>query len=227
MNENAESAPGRGAPRPAPGSIAQHISERSTQLGLTAQALATQAGMAPRYLEHLIDAGPGFDPGGFLRLAAALQLTYRELLEGPSDPPPGQSEAAARPVLIHLTAHECWEKLGTHGVGRIALPVHPGPAVFPVNYTVDADTIVYRTDPQGAAAAEAGATVSFQVDRIDDHLSRGWSVLIIGTAEHVDDPDTLQRLAQRPGAEPWAGGNRPLWVRIRPEQITGRRIGTM
>ncbi|GJF33320.1 DNA-binding protein [Kitasatospora sp. NE20-6] len=220
MDENA------GTPRPAdPAGIARRIAERSEALGIGEADLAARAGMAPRYLHHLVEAGPGFDPGGFLRLAAALGTTYRELVEGGADHPPGQS-GGTHPVLVQLSARECWDRIGGHGVGHLALPAGPGPAVFPVNYVVDAGTIAYRTRPDGAAAAEPGSSVSFQVDRIDDRLSRGWSVLISGTAEHVEDPEAVRRLAGHPGAEPWAGGVRPLWVRIRPTRISGRSVGT-
>ncbi|MBP0450609.1 pyridoxamine 5'-phosphate oxidase family protein [Kitasatospora sp. RG8] len=222
MNQNRDIETTR---RVDPADVARRITERRDQLGLTDRMLAHRAAMAPRYLEHLMQAGPAFDPGGFLRIAAALQLTYPELVEGRADTPPGRPEAGARPLLLHLTEPECWDKIGTHGVGRIALPVQPGPAVFPVNYTVDAETIVFRTAASGAADPGDGASVSFQVDRIDDHLSQGWSVLILGTAEHVDDPEIVQHLLKLPGTTPWAGGNRPLWVRVRPDEITGRRIG--
>ncbi|MGK4584739.1 helix-turn-helix domain-containing protein [Kitasatospora sp. HPMI-4] len=226
MNENAE--PAAAAVRhPDPRAIAQRIADRRRQLNLTEEELANHAAMSTGYLRHLIEWGPEFDRGGFLRIAAALRWTYRELVQGRSDPPPGQTGPAPRPVLIHLTEPECWEKLGTHGIGRVALPVQPGPEVFPVNYTVDAGTVVYRTDPRGAAAAGEASALSFEADRIDDRLSRGWSVLITGTAERIVDPQVVERLAQLPGAESWAGGSRPLWIRIRPEQITGRRIGTM
>ncbi|MDH6121383.1 pyridoxamine 5'-phosphate oxidase family protein [Kitasatospora sp. GAS204B] len=206
--------------------VARRIAERSAQLGLSEDQLAKQAGMAPRYLRQLLDAGTDFDPNGLLRVAAALHLTYQELLEGRRDPAPGHSGAPSRPVLLRLTIPECWDKLGTHGVGRIVLPAVPSPLVFPVNYAVDAETVLYRTNPSGGAAAEAGTAVSFQVDRVDDHLSRGWSVLIVGTARHVTDPDTVRRLAGLPGTEPWAGGDRPLWIRVEPDQITGRSVGT-
>ncbi|MFJ6378478.1 pyridoxamine 5'-phosphate oxidase family protein [Kitasatospora sp. NPDC092039] len=69
-----------------------------------------------------------------------------------------------------------------------------------------------------------GAAVSFQVDHIDEFLGRGWSVLAIGPAHYVDDPVELERLAGLPGAAPWAGGRRPRWVRIRPEEISGRQL---
>jgi nitroimidazol reductase NimA-like FMN-containing flavoprotein (pyridoxamine 5'-phosphate oxidase superfamily) len=210
-----------------PGAIERRIAERRRQLGLSEDDLAAAASMAPRYLQHLLEAGPDFDPGGFVRIAVALHLTYQELVEGRGDLPPGQTGPGAQPVLARLTVEECWDKLGIRGMGRLALPIEPGPAVFPVNYGVDARSIVYRTVPGGAAAPETGASVSFQVDRIDEHLAQGWSVLVTGTAERVEDPAAVRHLAQEHTAEPWAGGERSLWIRIRPDTVSGRRITTM
>ncbi|MFB6891534.1 helix-turn-helix domain-containing protein [Kitasatospora sp. NPDC056327] len=208
--------------------VARRIAERRDQLGLDDRALANQAAMAPAYLRHLLEVGPAFDAAGFARIAAVLGMTWNELLEGRQDAPPGQSQpsADARPLLMHLTEPECWDLLGTHGIGRVGLPATPAPAVYPVNYLVDSRTIVYHTSPRGAAAAPDGSPVSFQTDQIDEHLSAGWSVLMHGTAHHVDDPDEERRLATLPGAVPWAGGDRPLWIRIRPDEVTGRRIGS-
>ncbi|MFI9328339.1 helix-turn-helix domain-containing protein [Kitasatospora sp. NPDC052868] len=214
------------ARRADPADVARRIADRRSQLGLTEEVLANRAAMSPSYLRHLLEAGPVFDPGGFVRIAAALRLGYQELLEGRADAPPGQPDAAPHPQLFHLTEAECWDRIGTHGVGRIALPVDPGPAVFPVNYTVDDGTIVFRTAAQGAATPDDGSPVSFQVDRIDDHLSQGWSVLLLGRARHVGDPDTVEHLRQLPGTTSWAGGSHPLWVRIQPDEITGRRIAS-
>ncbi|MGW7445696.1 pyridoxamine 5'-phosphate oxidase family protein [Kitasatospora sp. NPDC054795] len=213
--------------RPDPADLARRIIQRRDQLGLNEERLAYQAAMAPTYLRHLLEAGPEFDPPGFVRIAAVLGMAWPELMEGHRpDAPPGQTEPASRPLLVHLTEPQCWELIGTHGIGRIVLPVQPGPAVFPVNYAVDAATIVYRTAPASAAAPPDGSPVSFQVDHIDDRRSRGWSVLVVGHAQHVDDPEEQLRLSALPGATPWAGGSRPLWVRIGADQITGRRIGT-
>ncbi|MFF2043705.1 helix-turn-helix domain-containing protein [Kitasatospora sp. NPDC058170] len=223
MNQNDDLEAAR---RADPAAVARRIADRRSRLGLTEEVLANQAAMSPRYLQHLLDAGPAFDPGGFLRIAAALGLGYQELLEGRPDAPPGQSEAGPRPQLFHLTEAECWDLIGTHGVGRIALPVDPGPAVFPVNYAVDDGTIVFRTAARSAATPADGAPVSFQIDRIDDHLSRGWSVLVLGRARYVEDEDGVHHLRQLPGTTSWAGGDHPLWVRIQPDEITGRRIGS-
>ncbi|GAA2795019.1 pyridoxamine 5'-phosphate oxidase family protein [Kitasatospora paracochleata] len=214
-------------PDPDPESIARRIAERRTQLGLTLEQLARDAGMSPHYLEVLTGAGPAFDQGAFLRLAAVLGLTHRELLEGRTDRPPGQSGPPSRPALLRLTEAECWDRVGVRGVGRLAIPAEPTPLVFPVNYAVDAGTLVYRTDPNGAGALPTGAPLSFQVDRIDDHLSTGWSVLITGTAEPITEEEEQQRLRRELGVEPWAGGHRVLWIRIRPDTVSGRRITSL
>ena len=219
---------GASTPRhgPRPDALARRVAERRAQLGLSEDTVARRAGMSPRYMEQLIEAGPDFDSGGFLRIAAALELTYQEMLAGRSDPPPGQAGPGPHPVLVRMTAQECWDRLGTHGVGRVALPVRPAPAVFPVNYAVDSHTIVYRTTPRGPVAPVTGSAVSFQVDRTDERLSRGWSVLLTGTAERVEDPALVSHLDAQEIGQSWAGGDRPLWVRIRPDSVTGRRIVT-
>ncbi|WP_240677515.1 helix-turn-helix domain-containing protein [Actinacidiphila soli] len=227
MNENTAPSDGRTGTPSRQADLARRIAVRCEQLGLTREEAANRAGMSPRYLQQVLDSGADFDPAGLLRLAVALEMTYRELLEGPATPPPGQAPAADHPMLMKLTTRECWDRLDTHGIGRVALSVRPGPSVLPVNYTVDGGTVAYRTDPDGAAAAAPGAEVSFEVDHVDEHLRTGWSVLIVGTAEHVTDPDAVQRLTERAGTKPWAGGRRDLWIRIVPADITGRLIRTV
>lgn len=211
---------------PDPAAVARRIAERREELGLSEEALAHQASMAPRYLRCLLDAGPSFDPGGFVRIAAALDSTPEELQSGRADAPPGQGGPGPRPRLLDLTEQECWRLVGSHGIGRIALPVEPGPVVLPVNYVVDQGSFVYRTGEHGSAVPDEGAAVAFQVDHIDEYLGRGWSVLALGPAHYVADPAELERLAGLTGAAPWAGGDRPRWVRIRPEEITGRQLVT-
>ncbi|MER5642284.1 pyridoxamine 5'-phosphate oxidase family protein [Kitasatospora sp. NPDC002227] len=210
-----------------PGAVARRIADRRAQLGLSPEALAREVGVSPHYLALLTETGPNFDPNGFLRIAAALGLSYRELLEGRADQSPGQSPPGPRPALVRLSEAECWEHLGSRGVGRIVLPADPAPIVLPVNYAVDGRTLIYRTDPSGAAAAPEGSPVSFQVDLIDDHRSQGWSVLLTGTAERIEEHQVLQRLLRDLAVQPWAGGPRLLWIRVRPATVSGRRITSM
>ncbi len=65
--------------------------------------------------------------------------------------------------------------------------------------------------------------LSFEIDRVDEPMGEGWSVLVTGTARRVDDPDEVVALAAL-DLVAWAGGARHALVRIHPEEITGRVI---
>jgi hypothetical protein len=66
------------------------------------------------------------------------------------------------------------------------------------------------------------ATVSFQVDRLDDFHQTGWSVLVRGTSSYVENEDLPTMESTRP--VPWARGFRPVYVQVSPTQISGRRL---
>lgn len=98
------------------------------------------------------------------------------------------------------------------------------PAAFPVNFALLEDDIVFRTGPgTKLSAALDGATVGFEVDRIDPVFESGWSVLIQGAASVITDADDLLR-ARRLHLRTWAPGDRPQFVRIRSESVSGRRF---
>ncbi|MEV0777437.1 pyridoxamine 5'-phosphate oxidase family protein [Streptomyces sp. NPDC050428] len=216
----AESVPG-----PSEG-MADRVELRRIQLGLSLSEVAHRARMSTSYLRGLASLHGDFDPEGLTRLAKALEMTSAELLHGRVDPPPGQTSAGAHPRLMQLTERECWDRLDTHGVGRLGLLGDTAPVVVPVNYLVDGRSVVYRSRPGSVAAVDAGTPLSFEADHLDEARTRGWSVLLTGTAEHVTDPVRTDALADRTGSRPWAGGSRPLWIRLEPEQITGRVIQT-
>ena len=156
--------------------------------------------------------------------ADALGTSAAALRGGGIDLPPGQGIALLRPQLQDLGPDECRARLSTHGVGRVAVSTPDGPAVVPVNYEVVDDAIVFRTAPGSAPAAAVGADVAFEVDHVNQVMSQGWSVLAVGPARVVTDPDEVRRLTDRAHTEPWAGGEREMWVSIRPRRLTGRRI---
>jgi hypothetical protein len=55
-------------------------------------------------------------------------------------------------------------------------------------------------------------------------LGQGWSVLVRGQAHRVAHPAELWHLQEEAVVWPWAGGEREVYVRILPAQVTGRRI---
>ncbi|MGW6921095.1 helix-turn-helix domain-containing protein [Streptomyces sp. NPDC054950] len=207
------------------GDLGRRLAARRLQLGLTHEETAARADMDPGYLRHLEqhpDAAPS--RAALLKLAAALETTLSALTGGDADLPPGPGQAGHDPRFTELSRTECGDLLSTHGVGRLAVPTASGPVVVPVNYSVIDGTIVFRTARGATPALAAGCSVAFEIDRIDDAFSQGWSVLVRGHARLVTDVDEANRLAARAHSTPWAGGRRDMWVRIDPYSVTGRRI---
>ncbi|MGV9452476.1 helix-turn-helix domain-containing protein [Streptomyces sp. NPDC003635] len=210
---------------PPVGDLGRRLVQRRTLLGMSREETAARAGMATSYLRYLEEqpvVAPGM--GALLRLAGALLTTVTELTGGDVERPPGPGRATPHAEFTALTTAECRALLATHGVGRLAVPAATGPAVVPVNYTVVDGAIVFRTAAGATPALAAGLPVAFEVDRIDDAFSSGWSVLVRGYARAVTDPAQVRRLAERAHSEPWAGGQRTLWIRLEPRVISGRRI---
>ena len=210
-------------PAPRPGDVGRRIRHRRLAMGLSRPQVAERANMAPEYLRYLEEAPAELGSGTLLRLAGALEVAAETLLGGTADdrPPP---DPAGHPVMEELPPADCWARLRTHGIGRIALPVRGLVEVRPVNYAVVDLTISYRTTAAMSAAAAERDEVAFEVDHIDERLRQGWSVLAVGPARRVTDPRETRLLARRAISEPWAGGDRPSWVRISPRRVTGRRL---
>lgn len=124
--------------------------------------------------------------------------------------------------LRELESSECLELLRTRSVGRVAFCAEDGPVVLPVNYVVHEGDVVFRTSPHNSIARHVNRRpAAFQVDEIDDFTQSGWSVLLRGTAELVEDVHDLPRDA-RPVS--WAEGARTLFVRVPGHSVTGRRL---
>ncbi|MGW4079246.1 helix-turn-helix domain-containing protein [Streptomyces asiaticus] len=220
-------------PRPGPaarqhtgggGDLGRRIALRRAQLGLSPEEVAARAGSSPGYVRYLEESTADPSVGTLLRIAAALETTTAALHGYATDLPPGLGRAGHHPQLLELDPTECWARLATHGVGRVSVSTSRGPVIIPVNYSVIDGAVVFRTAPDAAPVAAAGAEVAFEVDHIDEALSQGWSVLVVGRAGLVTEPAAVRELADRAFTTPWPGGSRDLWLRIEPTSITGRRI---
>ncbi|MGW5661303.1 pyridoxamine 5'-phosphate oxidase family protein [Streptomyces sp. NPDC003758] len=209
---------------PNPGDIGRRVAAERERQGLSRNETARRAAMAPDYLAYLEENPADPSLATLFRLASALDTSVAALRGGGVDLPPGQGHALLHPELRDLSSDECRALLSTHGVGRVAVTTLDGPAVVPVNYEVIDGAIAYRTAPDSVPAAAAGKEVAFEVDHVDEAMSQGWSVLVVGPARAVTEPDAVRRLAEHAHTESWAGGRREMWVSIRPERLTGRRI---
>ncbi len=164
------------------------------------------------------------DPAALQQLAAALQTTPQGLPSADTSQPPGQAGPSHYPVLQTLSPAECYDLLSPGGVGRVAFTTSDGPVVLPVNYAMSGQTVIFRTAPDTLLAGYLNGPAGFEVDRLDEALSQGWSVLVTGRAVRVTSEAEVRHLEQHVGVRPWAGGPRDVHVRIIPRKITGRRI---
>jgi nitroimidazol reductase NimA-like FMN-containing flavoprotein (pyridoxamine 5'-phosphate oxidase superfamily) len=124
-----------------------------------------------------------------------------------------------------LGRDECDQLLRSTAVGRLAFVADGDVSILPVNYRMHGGTIVFRTTT-GAKLDAAGrhAAVAFEIDGWDQTTQTGWSVLVKGIAVEVLDDETESELSDL-GLRPWAPtAERRRWIRIRPDEITGRKI---
>jgi len=126
--------------------------------------------------------------------------------------------------IEYLDLDECWQLLGWHPVGRLAVVIDEAPEVYPLNHAVDGRTIVFRTDDGTKLRAIAnGSRVCFEVDGLNLDRATGWGVLVKGRAVEVTNADELARINAF-GLEFWGIGPKSHWVRIVPTEVTGRAI---
>jgi uncharacterized protein len=131
------------------------------------------------------------------------------------------------PEVEELSFGKCRELLGGGVFGRVALCTDEGPMIVPVNYSLVSETILFRTGRESLLGRHAGtARMAFEVDHVQYAEQRGWSVVATGPSEVVVDPEELEHIERTWAPRPWASGDRPLYVRIAWEQLTGRRLGS-
>jgi uncharacterized protein len=133
-----------------------------------------------------------------------------------------RTEPWFRGGLKELTREECFELLASTNVGRFAYCSPEGPEVFPLNYVLQGESLLFRTSPHTTLGRRLPlAAAAFQIDDVDDYTETGWSVLIRGPVDVVEHDD-LPPADERP--EPWVGGLRPLHLRLSARAVTGRRV---
>jgi nitroimidazol reductase NimA-like FMN-containing flavoprotein (pyridoxamine 5'-phosphate oxidase superfamily) len=130
------------------------------------------------------------------------------------------STPAAAGGIARLDRADCYVLLRGRTLGRVAVKLADDLVILPVYYAVMDDDIVFRTAPGTKLdAAVLKTKVAFEVDG----AMPGWSVLVRGHAEEIRDSHLAERARQLLGND-WPAGERDELVRIRAEQVTGRRL---
>ncbi|MFD2080882.1 Nitroimidazol reductase NimA, pyridoxamine 5'-phosphate oxidase superfamily [Actinopolymorpha cephalotaxi] len=123
-----------------------------------------------------------------------------------------------------LPPTECLRLLGQAPIGRIVFTEQALPAVQPVHYALDGDSVVIRTTVGSKLAAAArNSIVAFEVDQIDAGHEVGWSVTVVGHAEMVTEAKEIDRLAGL-SLHSWSPAEPTHFIRVRMEMIRGRRL---
>lgn len=129
--------------------------------------------------------------------------------------------------LVVLSHHSCMALLATVPLGRVGLMSEGQPLILPVNHLVVEGLVAFRsalgTKLDGAIF---GRQVAFEADDYDESRQTGWSVLVRGRLDLVEDPVLLARLDAR-GPTSWGRhAQRAPWVVVRADHITGRRLAS-
>ncbi|HEV7166370.1 MAG TPA: pyridoxamine 5'-phosphate oxidase family protein [Micrococcaceae bacterium] len=128
------------------------------------------------------------------------------------------------PEAEDMGVRECWDLLRQSHVGRLGVVSGGRPDIFPVNYQVKDETLIFRTGSGTKLQAihEAGY-VALETDTVSTEFGFAWSVVVKGPAEAVEDPGkTLNKVSR--ALFPWQGIGHDQLVRISPESVTGRRF---
>ena len=124
-----------------------------------------------------------------------------------------------------LPLNQCLSLLRSRPLGRLAYQAAGTPVVVPVNHLVDGSTVVLRTVAGGKLdVGLAGKPVAFQLDDHDPARGTGWSVLVQGRAEIVDDPELLARYDDQLDSWAISDSTEVSWLRIVPDEVSGRRL---
>lgn len=128
------------------------------------------------------------------------------------------------PKAESLTAKQCWKLLSDTSVGRLAVTVDGKPDVFPVNYKVDGESLLFRTGPGTKLdAINDNASVALEADAVSAEFGLAWSVVVKGSAESLP-ADSHELNTAIHGLFPWQGVGKSHLIRIVPDTITGRRF---
>ncbi|MFN8075736.1 MAG: pyridoxamine 5'-phosphate oxidase family protein [Kineosporiaceae bacterium] len=123
-----------------------------------------------------------------------------------------------------LSDEECFSLLAEVEVGRLAVAVSGEVDIFPINFAVDGRSIVFRT-AEGTKLVEVvlAGRVAFEIDGYHPAEGQAWSVVVKGDAEIIDRYDDIYEAENLP-LFPWNSAPKGRFVRIVPDEVTGRRF---
>lgn len=125
---------------------------------------------------------------------------------------------------FHLSDAECWVLLEANSVARLAVDIAGHPDIFPINYIVDAGSLVFRSGPgTKLAGAVLNRHVAVEIDGLEPDDRSVWSVVLKGVAHEISDMEERFAADDLP-LYPWVTSQKASFVRITPDVVSGRRF---
>ncbi|MCL2482841.1 MAG: pyridoxamine 5'-phosphate oxidase family protein [Propionibacteriaceae bacterium] len=124
--------------------------------------------------------------------------------------------------ITQLDMDKAWDLLASQRLGRVAVQSDLGVDIFPVNYAVDGESLVFRT-AQGTklSGLKSYSQVTFEIDSWDEQT--GYSVVAKGHATTLTDPAEITQ-AQALNLRPWVPTVKTFFVRIQVTSISARKF---
>jgi nitroimidazol reductase NimA-like FMN-containing flavoprotein (pyridoxamine 5'-phosphate oxidase superfamily) len=119
-----------------------------------------------------------------------------------------------------LGDEEAWRRVRGQELGRLVTHVGDVLDIFPVNYALDGESVLFRT-AEGSKLFEL--TVNDEVlFEVDDHTDTdAWSVIIRGKARRLETSEEVAHADTLP-LRPWLPTLKYNYVRIEPTTVSGR-----
>jgi nitroimidazol reductase NimA-like FMN-containing flavoprotein (pyridoxamine 5'-phosphate oxidase superfamily) len=165
-----------------------------------------------------------------LLLIRSEQITGQRVVSDPSTSPVDQPVAVDVPIDIPVLARRTLStdeallllRQGGEQVGRLILTMAGEPQIFPLNYALDGDAVVFRTQVGTKLSGITRSLATFEVDHFDSS-GQGWAVSFEGLAQELLDADPAELRARIDGLslDTWPGGDRQHVVRITPYAVRG------
>jgi uncharacterized protein len=141
--------------------------------------------------------------------------------------PSSATDQTDQPADQPIDPDGCRQLLAAARFGRLAVVAGSEPLIVVLNHVCDGADIVLRTGEgtQLARLTREGRQIPavFEVDSAFPTDRHGWSVIAHGSLAREVDHSRATRLG--PLVNPWAGGEKDVVLRLRTDQLTGRRVG--
>ena len=132
------------------------------------------------------------------------------------------AEVSGDAPVEQLGSHKCGAAMRTVSLGRLGFSVDQEQEMFPLNFVVDQGSIVFRTSSSSRIGlCLDGRGVAFEADGVSE--GKAWSVVVKGHAKEITGLYDSIGAAELP-VQPLQPGQKPRFVRITPDAVTGRRF---